>query len=310
MGSVFAVQVETGFEIKAKEMLSHVFKKDKDSLVKSIYALETHTELLKENQNRSINSELTEDDIQNHIKRKEIRAQITNKRRQLETISRYNTKKYKQIKAEYRKEINELEKKFKNIGCGKKKIKSVLSGYLLIELKVNSLKLPAYLWHMIKDVPLVRQILSLNPIPEHELEIFAKTLEEALEPKVEFALQSDPNEEEILATQSKLVKKLNHEKHTREQETTIINKIDSAKEKILEKVKSFLRSKKKENASSLNKIKLFTAKNQQIVNLPLSVFYILYPNKEVQFISGRVNSKDFLYRLKKVFLGKEVTKCY
>ena len=192
MGSVFAVQVKTGSEIMAKEMLELVFQKANDTLVKSIYALETHTRVIETGMDSFDQSDdFVQNQISEHLEKKELRTRITNKRRQLEVIERYNTEEYNELKKEYKSKINALEKEFKQLSNSKTKIKSVISGYILVELVQNSTYLPNHLWSLIKSVPLVNRILSVNPIPEDELEYFATCLEESLEPQVEVALNKE-----------------------------------------------------------------------------------------------------------------------
>src|SRR5690625_2921511 len=49
MGSMFAIQVKTGSETKVKEMLKYVLESASYDLVKGIYANETHTKIISEN---------------------------------------------------------------------------------------------------------------------------------------------------------------------------------------------------------------------------------------------------------------------
>ena len=44
----FVVQVRTGAEIEAKEMLKTVLLRSGDSMVKAIYAMETFTEIIRD----------------------------------------------------------------------------------------------------------------------------------------------------------------------------------------------------------------------------------------------------------------------
>ena len=299
MNAVFAVQVRTGYEIKAKEMLCHVLKEKNDQLVKSVYALETQTEVINESSGEYNTTTPTDKEIKEYLEKKEKRALITNKRRQLEAIKNYSMEMYEELKRDYLDEINELEKEIKNTGS-KKKIKSVLSGYILVELKLNAERLPDHLWHLIKSVPLVQSILSRVPIPEHEVDAFAKRLDEILEPEVEFSLENDITEERIEEIRNELIiefrKKRRKKKHSETLRIRVIEKYDEMKKGVIYKVREFLHLKKNKN-SLINKIKIRENKNQLKVNMPLHVFKALYPNFEIRFIRGRVQAKDFLDRL-------------
>lgn len=299
MGAFFAIQVRTGSEIKAKEMLSFVLRKEQYPHVKGIYALETFTEVINENSKLDeVGTELSNEEIETDLRKKELRSLITNKRRQLEVIKRYNTKMYKQVKETLSNEIRELEKEFQNLTTKKRKIKSVLSGYLLIEIRYNFHRLPEYLFHLIKEVPLVQRVLSLDPIPEHEIKVFAEHIDEVIEPEIEFTLEEDLSEEEILAIQSELVKKLNFNELTKEEEANIIQKIDSVKERMIDKIINFLNQKKEHQ--DLNKIQIITKRRKNIVHLPLKIFKNICGNKQLMFNKGKVVSRDFLYRLEKI----------
>lgn len=306
MGAVFAVQVRTGYEIKAKEMLCHVLEKANEQLVKAVYALETQTELIDDASDKRISSKPSTEDIKAHLRRKEIRASISNKRRQLEAMQRYKSKEFEEMKEQYRKEINRLEKELKEEKNAKKKFKSVLNGYILIELKTNSIKLPDYLWHLIKSVPLVQNILSRDPIPEEEIDAFANKLEEILEPEVEFVVENDITEEKDEEIRKEIVNEFSRiiERRKKKKEyvyetsrVEVIEKYEEMKKGAIHKVKELLRLKKERN-NLIHKINLNEHKKQLKVKMPIRVFNALFSGSEIKFVKGRMQAKDFLERLR------------
>src|SRR5699024_3175197 len=185
MGAFFAVQVRTGQEIKAKEMLKYVLEQKGVSIVKEIFANETHTKFVK-NDTLEVSEcrNVTEEDIQNHLRKERINNSINNRRQQLEVIESQTNEASEILKEAYRKEISKLQREVHEIREDSKVLKSVLSGYILIELHTNSVYLPNELWHMIKSVPVVTNILSTTPIPEEEIEFFFDKLETSTDPEV------------------------------------------------------------------------------------------------------------------------------
>lgn len=302
MGAVFAIQVRTGQELKAKTMLCHVLEKASDRLVKSVLALETQTHILEKSNNHTVTTKPTEEEIETHLIKQEKRALITNRRRQLEAIKNYSVKMYEELKRDFLDEINELENEIKTLNTKKTKIKSVLSGYILIELRLNSERLPNYLWHLIKSVPLVQNIFEM-PIPEYEMEAFAQRLDEVLEPEVEFSLADDIGEKEIEAIKIALINEFREKRRKkqlrRDDDVAIIEKFDRMRKSIMEKVYNFLNAKKKEN-NLFSRISINKTRNRQTVILPYKIFEKLFPNNETEFINGQVQAKDFLCRLERL----------
>lgn len=295
MGSVFAIQVRTGLETKAKEMLKHVLIKTNETMVKAIYALETHTEFINGNSEVVNVNAITENDISEHLTKESYRSAISNKRKQLEAIERYDTPKYNEMKNLYEKEINILESKLTQLKSTTKSLHSVLSGYLLIELEQNSTYLPNRLWHLIKSVPLVSKILSTDPIPEEEMEQFISNLDEVLVPQVEISFEKEVDFEEVNKMQCKVLEEVNQKGISKEEEEALIDKIDNIKLSVVEKVKKIIESKP-ENPL-FNKIKAFIKRKREVVSMPLRLLENLYTDNELQFIGKTINGKDFLYRL-------------
>lgn len=308
MGSVFAVQVTTGLEIKAKEMLELVIQKANETLIKGIYALETHTNIIsKKTQGSEVEKGITQKELSDHLERQELRARITNKRRQLDSIERYNTDKYIQLKQEYRTRINELEARFNEIGKSSKKIHSVMSGYILIELTQNSTYLPNQLWHLINSVPIVNKILSVNPIPEEELEWFATCLEEALEPQVEVMLNTELEYEEEVEQESDILRQINNKETKKCEEVHLLDKLNEVKLSVVEKVRKLVEERKCN--PFLDRVKCFVRRNTEIIIMPLHYLEKLYTEEELQFIGERISAKDFLKRLKRMSVNMEVARC-
>lgn len=305
MGAVFAVQVRTGFETKAKEMLKHVFLNAGETLVKGIYALETHTEIInKDTEEIETEARINEEDIATHLAKERYRSAITNRRMQLQAIERYNSPEYEETKKAYKAEINQLEKQVAKLRNTSKKIHSVLKGYLLIELKWDSEYLPNHLWHLIKSVPLVQNILSTTPIPQEEMEQFISNMEDILEPEVVVTFEKEKEVEEVKEITSELLYEANKESTTKEEQEQIFEQIDNLNLSVVEKAKQIIKDQPVNTL--IKKIKAFVKRKREMVSMPLTLLEKIYTNKELKFIGNLVNGKDFLYRLENLANQKVV----
>lgn len=296
MRSVYAVQVRTGFESKAKEMLKHVLLNANEKLVKGIYALETYTAFIS-NKTNSVDTDysVTEEDISNHLRKGFYQSEISNLRMQLEIIEPYNTPEYDDIKKGYREEVNRLERKVEQIRSATKTIHSVMPGYILVELKNNATYLPDRIWHLIKSVPFVNRILSTAPIPEHEMQSFISNLDKILEPEVEIEFGKEVDHEEVREVQSEILEEINSKEISKEDEQSLLEKIDQIQFSVVEKAKEIIANKP--SNPFFRKIKAFVKRKKEVVSLPLSYLAELYTETELRFIGKRIEAKDFLLRL-------------
>lgn len=302
MGAVFAVQVRTGFETKAKDMLKYVFTNHRVDLVRGIFANETHTEFISDKTN-NVSDEfiVTEEDIANHLQKERILSAINNRRQQLDIVNRYNDEEYESIKIAYRKEIRELEKQVQSIRGKSKAIHSVLSGYILIELELNSTYLPNELWHMIKSVPYVQSILSTDPIPEDEINRFFDRIGEITEPEVNITFEKEKTYDEIKKEQEELLIEINKENSNVNETEKLEEELDNLHLNIVDKVVSYINNKPVNDY--LSKIKAFIKRNRKTVTMPKSIFCELYGEDERTRISRFLSSKDFIDRFNKL-IGK------
>ncbi|MEN1969708.1 transcription termination/antitermination NusG family protein [Lentibacillus sp. N15] len=293
MVAVFAIQVRTGLEIKAKEMLKHVFGQANEFLVKGIYALETYTEFINSQTNTiDTKAEINEGDISSHLIKDRYRSAITNLRLQLEAIERYNSPEYENKKSVYRQQIRQLENEMTTIKKTSKSLHNVMSGYILVELEHNSTYLPKNIWHLIKNVPFVNKILSTTPIPEEEMRCFINNLEEITLPEAEINFGKQTDEETIDEVQAKSLTELNQKETTKEWQNKLLDRIDDINVSVVEKIKTLL-----ENKPVLHKVKAFVKRSAEIVSMPLHYLEKLYTNEELQCIGQRLNKKNFLHRL-------------
>lgn len=295
MGSVFAVQVRTGYETKTKELLKYALKRANDVMIKGVYALETYTEFIKKDTESFSSGHVNSEDLDSHLKKEHYSTSINNQRLQLEAIERYNSPDYEKIKQDYRNDINQLQREATKIRKKSKTLHSVLRGYILIELEQNSRYLPNHLWQLVNDVPTVHRILSTDPIPEEEIDFFFDRLVETMKPEVEIEFGKELNYEEVHEYQSEMLKKVNKKGTSREEQVELLDKIDEFKLSVVQKTREFLENKPVNPFFS--KIKAFFKRKKEVVIMPLHYLEILYTPEELNFIGQTIKSKDFLQRL-------------
>src|SRR5690554_2159700 len=171
MGAFFAIQVQTGQEIQVKDMMEKVLSRfcwKEEPIIKSIYASETYTETIKSDKINfdSIEMSLNKDDTEKYIHYRKLQSHVNNLKIAYDALGTKDSELKKSYKESIRNINAEIRKMRKQ---GIKKMKSVMDGYILIELVPNSHYLPDLLWHAIKQIPKVINILSKWSIPQEEV---------------------------------------------------------------------------------------------------------------------------------------------
>ncbi|MCM3791275.1 hypothetical protein M3221_23355 [Domibacillus indicus] len=190
--SFFAVEVKSGQEIEAKEMLKSVLAAVQDVKVKAVYALESFTHVLKDDSLHSEVSEyLDEIDIAQYLETKRIKNNLSTLRMVHAEIPSDSSEEIEALRRSYQKEIRQQSRDLKDMQLSKK-IYTVMKGYILLELKEELFELPKELWQLVKRVPKVRGIVGRYSIPEEEMEQFFETID--LTPSVEMnVIQEEAN---------------------------------------------------------------------------------------------------------------------
>jgi hypothetical protein len=294
MGAVYAVQVRTGSEIKAKEMLKRVLSNANDQFVEKIFALETKT--LLGNNLVDTSDVVTEEDIRNHLVKEELNSYVTNKRTQLEAIERYNDESYEQVKEDYKQSINSVQKELVKYRK-KPKVSSVLNGYILIELKETLEMIPNSLIGLITSVPYISRVLN-QAIPEYEVNSFFESVENQTMAQAEINFGQEVDYETYDQMEKEALQEVNLKDTTEEKKKKLFDQLDDYRENILDKVKKVLK-KKKEKQPMLQTVNAFIKRKRVIIHIPIALLKQLYVNDELQFLKGRIKSKDFLHRLER-----------
>ena len=131
--SFFIVQVQTNYERIVQKKMTHIFQQKKVNLVKTIYALDTqyHFEL----------TGLNPAKMQRFLHFQKIREQLSNMRY---AYAKMKTNGDSVLKIEYKEQIHLLTKELKKEPASSQiKNKSVLKGYIIIELQGELNKIPS-----------------------------------------------------------------------------------------------------------------------------------------------------------------------
>lgn len=299
MSSFFVVQVQTGFEIEAKEFIQVTLDRLKNNSVKTIYAMETFTQI--SNDDALDFSELNPEEISEHLYAKKIQASLTSLRNSYDDLKESNTEGTHDLLESYRESIRELTKQLREIRLNTKKISSLLKGYILIELKDDVFTIPSELWHIIKSVPKVIGFPSRNNVPQEEIDFFFESID--LTPRVEVELDEILTFEEKIEAESELIQKANKEKVTGTSiEKEILNELDKLQvidtEEIVEENIEHLSADEKKLFRNF-KVEKTKNKNKEKVSMSAKLFTTLFPKCKSRNESRyRFKQRDFLMRLK------------
>lgn len=304
MSSFFVVQVQTGFEIEAKEFIQVTLDRLKNNSVKTIYAMETFTQI---SDDALDFSELNPEKISEHLYAKKIQASLTSLRNSYDDLKESNTEGTHDLLESYRESIRELTKQLREIRLNTKKVSSLLKGYILIELKDDVFTIPAELWHIIKSVPKVIGFPSKNNVPQEEIDFFFENID--LTPRVEVELDEILTFEEKIEAEAELIQKANKEEVTGTSiEKEILNELDKLQvidtEEIVEENIEHLSADEKK---LFRNFKVEKTKNKEKVSMSAKLFTTLFPKWKSRNESRyRFKQRDFLMRLKE-FIQKSTS---
>lgn len=296
MSSFFVVQVQTGFEIETKEFIQVTLDRLKNNSVKTIYAMETFTQI---SDDALDFSELNPEKISEHLYAKKIQASLTSLRNSYDDLKESNTEGTHDLLESYRESIRELTKQLREIRLNTKKVSSLLKGYILIELKDDVFTIPAELWHIIKSVPKVIGFPSKNNVPQEEIDFFFENID--LTPRVEVELDEILTFEEKIEAEAELIQKANKEEVTGTSiEKEILNELDKLQvidtEEIVEENIEHLSADEKK---LFRNFKVEKTKNKEKVSMSAKLFTTLFPKWKSRNESRyRFKQRDFLMRLK------------
>lgn len=227
----FVIQVRTGAEIEVKEILKTVLLRSGDSMVKAIYAMETYAEIIREDNTYVDLSPLDTEDITDHLYVKRIQAGLNNLRTACDNLKVYKDAKSLALLDSYRDNIRELSKELRDARKGTKKISSVLTGYILVELNVDFYYFPDNLWHLVKSIPNVTGIPSKYNIPQEEVDAFFHQID--VTPEVEMEFEELLSDDEIIVVRNELLHEANTVVGTLE-EIDFLEEIDSLDTNLLD----------------------------------------------------------------------------
>ncbi|MFC5591711.1 transcription termination/antitermination NusG family protein [Sporosarcina soli] len=300
----FVIQVRTGAEIEAKEMLKNVLLRSGDLMVKAIYAMETFTEIIRED-NTSIDlSALNTGDITDHLYVKRIQAGLNNLRTAYDNLKVYKDVNSLALLDSYKESILNLAKELRGARKETKKISSVLSGYILIELNMNFHYFPDNLWHLVKSVPKVTGIPSKYNIPQEEVEVFFQQVD--VTPEVEMQFEELLMNEEVTVAKNELLHAANDVVGTPE-EKELLEQLDTLDTPIVNSIEEIKNSVNSSNPLKrmVERCKAFVMKKRQTVVVPNALFLNLFPEIELQYPLPTPSTRDFLKRLNAILCPRD-----
>lgn len=293
----FVVQVRSGKEIEVKEMLKAVLLRTGESMVKAIYAMETFTEVVRNEHDMIDLSALQTEDISDHLYMKRIQAGLSNLRVACDNLKVYEDANSLNLLNSYKENIRELSTELREARKGTRKISSVLSGYILVELNVNFHYFPDNLWHLVKSIPNVAGIPSKYNIPQEEVDAFFTQVD--VTPEVEMQLDELLSNEEIHDMKKEMLHEANKVIGT-EEEGELLESIDSLETTLsgsLNEMKATIETSSPIR-SLVERCKVFVRRKRQSVVMPSTLFKGIYNEIELHDLFPTTRADDFLHRLK------------
>lgn len=305
MSAFFVVQVRTGFEIDVKECLKAVLNKHQNHEIKAIYAMETYTQLLKDESSVQLTEKLSKDDINVFLEVKQIRQGISNLRNSVKLLKENNNGEEDTLRLieSYQKEIRELTNKLKEYRSSSKQIQSLLKGYILIETANDYNYLPNHLWHLVKSVPHVIGFPSRYNVPKYEIEMFFESID--LTPQIEMEFNDLLiTVEELETIKNALLIQSNNsnepihinELHNRMDLENEINNLSHylalhEKTSSITSIQNFL-------SSIRIKTRCFSRTKKEIVQIPFFVFKQLFFKQLFTNFSFQCTKQEFIQRIR------------
>jgi len=302
MSAVFAIQVQSGKETVAKEQMKQRITMMNEKQIKSIYSLETFTEVINKDTDGVNELKITEQDIATHLQKERYRSSINNIRLQLESLDRYTSEKYEQIKNRYKKEINGLKHEMNMNTKNSKNIHSVMKGYLLVELNQEDEFMPNDVYHFIKDTPSVVSVLSTISIPTEEMDYYISNLNKLVEPEAVIEIEEQAEGEVVDEKVSELLHEANKVETTKSEQIELFEEIDELQLSVVEKTKELVEEKPLN--SLLSKVKAFISRKKEMVSMPMNMFLDMYTDIEIENFGREMKKKDFLNRLERLVSRK------
>jgi transcription antitermination factor NusG len=295
----FVVQVRSGTEIEVKDMLNNALNRVGDSMVKAIYAMETFTEIIRDGNTAVDLSELNSEDISEHLYVKRIQAGLNNLRIACDKLKEYKDANSLALLETYKYNIRELSKDLREVRKNTKKISSVISGYILVELNVDFYYFPDNLWHLVKSVPNVTGIPSKYNVPQEEVDAFFQQVD--ITPEVEIQFEELLSSEESVEVRNEILHEANKVIGS-DEEKVLLEKIDIIATDVVESINEMKSDINSSNPIKRNveRCKAYIRRKRQTVVMPLDIFLNLYNDIEVQTFFPAQSSFEFLKRFRSI----------
>ncbi|WP_193065503.1 transcription termination/antitermination NusG family protein [Oceanobacillus oncorhynchi] len=291
----FALQVKTGQELKAKEMIKLLLKKSKEKsshLIKAIYAKETYTQYFDCNEKKKLNlspEQVTENDIFNSLHLDSLKEGLSNVKKQFDSIKKYEDETSNKMKLDLKKKMDHLTGQIDTIRSTAKNLKAAFPGYILIELRTETLYLPNELWQLLNQCPFVASIPSKHNIPAEEIDYFFSTNAKT-EPDIEIQFEEAVDYDEVMNQKQELLHRANTTDNQNE-EHQMLDEMDELDSDFVSEVNSV------SSHPMMEKLVAFIKNKRKTVKLSLSLLKEIYRTVTNNMLSP-VSSRSFLNQLK------------
>lgn len=298
----FAIQVNTGEELQAKEMLLDLLSRSKieeANDIKAIYTMQKYTTFL--NASDDVSDGFLNEEKEHHHKivKESIGKHIGNLKKQYEGLKHKKDCKSIALKNSLKDKINQLHHEQQTYKT-QTTMKSLLPGYVLVEIEADIEYLPEGLYDLINEVPLVNSILSRISLPEQDVEWMFETIE-IKESQVEIQFDEVATQQEAEQKEKEAIYYANTAKHP-DEEKEYIEKSKQQTESFISKVNN----RKKNSEYTIDRLKGFIKNKKETVKMSVSLFREIYPETFKTEVLPALSLRDFINRLDRLLSKNRV----
>src|SRR5699024_3109120 len=163
-------------------------------------------------------------------------------------------------------------------------MKSLLPGYVLVEIEADIEYLPEGLYDLINEVPLVNSILSRISLPEQDVEWMFETIE-IKESQVEIQFDEVATQQEAEQKEKEYIEK------SKQQTESFISKVNN---------------RKKNSEYTIDRLKGFIKNKKETVKMSVSLFREIYPETFKTEVLPALSLRDFINRLDRLLSKNRV----
>ncbi len=232
---------------------------------------------------------MTKNDIFNSLHLDSLREGLSNIKKQFESLKKYEDETSSKMKLDLKEKIEHLTGQIDMVRSTAKNLKAAFPGYILIELRTESLYLPNELWQLLNQCPFVASIPSKHNIPAEEIDYFFSTNAKT-EPEIEIQFEETIDYGEVMNQKQELLHRANTT-HDQNEKKQVLDEMDELDSDFVTEVNSV------SSHPMIDKLVAFIKNKRKTVKMSLSILKEIYRTVTNNMLQP-VSSNSFLNQLK------------